>query len=477
MMLPSMLPSPLPSPIPTPVPSVTPWFLTRVYFELSAAVGVVGIVVAALFAGLFRRRLGRWPPLLRTVTAAVSIASLGIEALYSAAAASSSGQFCTNCPSEVGWTIVMLSSVTCGAILVYRLHQLRVALDTTVALGSVSIYALVTLLACLEGDLLVWLPWVETPATLALAGFPDDSSISFTTWSILLRKLPFLAFTASNAARSDTTSATDYLTLIMTGISLAISLSTKLLRQIAFSNTGLDVFVGVRGDTSRSDSFTGSESQSNSNNEKAVRLGNMGELGESLLEGGAAGCEGEGDSSNVSVFSSNASKYASKATSHTSSAARQLQTTASGTSGYVGVAASNVSSTGWLQTAASAAMGIGIIVLVVTDNVPSFTVVMEISKYLLAVVGAILGLGIVALGSRYAYSLMVGGCCKRKAVRMSFLEKLEGEIWNPNAKLLRQRNASFSKQLRWQTGGKSTWPTSCTMSSVWTQNSSCRSRK
>jgi len=195
---------------------VTPWFLTRVYFELSAAVGVVGIVVAALFAGLFRRRLGRWSPLLRTVTAAVSIASLGIEALYSAAAASSSGQFCTNCPSEVGWTIVMLSSVTCGAILVYRLHQLRVALDTTVALGSVSIYALVTLLACLEGDLLVWLPWVETPATLALAGFPDDSSISFTTWSILLRKLPFLAFTASNAARSDTTSATDYLTLIMT---------------------------------------------------------------------------------------------------------------------------------------------------------------------------------------------------------------------------------------------------------------------
>ena len=405
---------------------MTPWILTNVYFELSAAAGVVGIVVAALFAGLFRLRLGRWPPLLRTAAAAVGMASLGIEALYSAAAASTSGQFCTDCPSEAGWTIFMLSGVTCATILVYRLHQLRVALDTSVALGSISIYALVILLACLEGDLLVWLPWIETRATLALAGFPDDSSISFTTWSILLRKLPFLAFAASNAARSDAISASEYLTLIMTGISLAISLSTKLLRQIAFSNTGLDVFVGVRNDASRTDSFMSSGSQCSSSN-GAVRLGDVGDTGEPLLEGGSVGGDEEGGKRAVSDISGNASNCSGLAASQVSSTG-EVQIDAPDTSNHVGATALSVSSTGWLQTAASAAMGIGLVILVVTDEIPSFVVVLKISKYVLAVVGAILVLGIVGLGVGYACNLIVASCCNRKAVRTSFLEKLEGYL-------------------------------------------------
>jgi len=107
--------------------SSAPWFLTPVYFELSAAAGVVGVLLAALFAGLFRQRLGCRPPLLRTAAAALGITSIGIEALYSAAAASSSGQFCTDCPSEAGWTIFVLSSITCGTILanfVLRLTQM-----------------------------------------------------------------------------------------------------------------------------------------------------------------------------------------------------------------------------------------------------------------------------------------------------------------------------------------------------------------
>ena len=351
---------------------MTPWILTNVYFELSAAAGVVGIVVAALFAGLFRLRLGRWPPLLRTAAAAVSMASLGTEALCSAAAASSSGQFCADCPSEAGWTIFMLSSAVCGILLAYRLHQLRVALDTSVALGSAAAYALVMVLACLEGDLLVWLPWIETPATLALAGFPDDSSVSFTTWSILLRKLPFVAFTASNAAYSGANS-TKYLTLIMTGISLAISLSTKFLRRIAFSNTGLDVFVGVRSDASRTDSFMSSGSQSSSSssssssNGGAVRLGDIGDMGEPLLKSNSVGGDEEGSKSSMGDASSNSK-------------------------GYVGVASSQVSSTGWQQTVASAALGIGLIVLVVTGQVPSLTVIVEIGKYLFPAICAVLGL-------------------------------------------------------------------------------------
>jgi len=398
---PSISPTPLPSTLPTPAPSVTPWFLTRFYFELSAAAGLVGIVVAVLFAGLFRLRLGRWPPLLRTVAAVVSVASLGIEVLYSAAAASSSGQFCTDCPSEAGWAILMLSGITCGTILMYRLHQLRVALDTSVALGSVSIYALVTLLACLEGDLLVWLPWMETPATLALAGFPDDSSISFTTWSILLRKVPFLSFTASNAARSDAISATEYLTLIMTGFSLAVSLSTKFLRQIAFSNTGLDVFVGVRNDASRIASYASSRRNQGISRGDA-RLGDMGDMNEAFLEDITGDNEEDGKSSTRNV--------------------------SSGTSGYVGIDSSNVSSTGWLQTVGSAAMGIGIIVLVVTDKVPSLAIIVEVGKYLFFGICAILGVGIITLGAHYAYAMTIEGCCNRETIRKSVFETLKDNL-------------------------------------------------
>ena len=369
-LLPSKLPSPSPSFLPTPAPSITPWFLTWVYFELTAAAGGLGVIVAALFAGFFRLRLGRWPPLLRTTAAAVGIASLGIEVLYSAAAASSSGQFCTDCPSEAGWTIFMLSSVTCGIILVYRVYHFRFALDTSVALGSVSIYALVILLASLEGDLLVWLPWIETPATLTLAGFPDDSFISFTTWCILLHKLPFFAFTASNVARSDVISASEYLTLAIMGISLAMSLSTKYMRQVAFPNTGLlDTYVGVHNDASRAANLTspGSQSSSSSSSNGAVRLGDIGDMGEPLLKSNSVGGDEEGSKSSMGDASSNSK-------------------------GYVGVASSQVSSTGWQQTVASAALGIGLIVLVVTGQVPSLTVIVEIGKYLFPAICAVLGL-------------------------------------------------------------------------------------
>jgi len=106
----------------------------------------------------------------------------------------------------------------------------------------------------------------------------------------------------------------------------------------------------------------------------------------------------------------------------------EVQIDAPDTSNHVGATALSVSSTGWLQTAASAAMGIGLVILVVTDEIPSFVVVLKISKYVLAVVGAILVLGIVGLGVGYACNLIVASCCNRKAVRTSFLEKLEGYL-------------------------------------------------
>jgi len=359
----------VPSPAPTPAPSTAPWFLTRVYFQFSA------LVVAALLASLFRLHLGRWPPPLRTAVAAVSIASLCIDALYSAAAASPSGQFCIDCPSEVGWTIFLLSGIMSWVFLAYRLHQLRVALDTSVALGSIAAYAVVALLACLDGDLIVWLPWIETPATLALAGFPGDTSISFTTWCILLCKVPFLALAASNATRSGAISTTESLTFFMTGISLAISLSIKYLRQIAFANMGLDVFVGVRDDASMmaaSSLLRSSGSQGSSSG--SVSLGVIGDVNDAHLGESFVGSEGSSSSTN--------------------SVSRSA-------TGYVGVAPPQRSSTGRIQMAASAVMGVGLVVLIVTAQVPSFTTVVDICKYLFVAICVV---------------LFFGNCCNECAV-------------------------------------------------------------
>ena len=423
---PSMLPSPLPSSSPTPAPSVTPWFLTSIYFKLSAAAGVVGVAIAALFAGIFRQRLGRWPPLQRTAETAVAIASMGIQGLYSAAAASSSGQFCADCPSEAGWTVFVLGGITCGTILAYRLHQLRFALDTGVALGSISTYALVTLLTCLDGDLVVWLPWIETPATRALAGFPDDSSISFTTWSILLRKVPFFAFTVVNAARSDN-SATANLTLIMTGISLAMSLVAKFLLRIAHANNDLDVFVGVRSDASKNTSFLSSKSQSI--DQGAIELG---EWEENIIV-----------TPRLEDIYPQDSEEVGKNTADVSSR---------GASGYVGVAASQISTTGWFQIAASAALCIGPIALVVSGQAPSLATIVVILTYIFAAICAVLGLAIVGTGIYYAFATINEGC-RRNTIRMSLFEAKERE-WREAAEAKERdlREAADMAQKKAETG-------------------------
>ena len=301
-------------------------------------------------------------------------------------------------------------------------RQLRVALDANVAHGSISTYALVLLLTCLDGDLLVWLPWIETSATLALAGFPDDSSISFTTWSILLRKLPFLVFTATNAVHSGPLSPTEYLTLTMTGTSLAMSLSTKFLRQLAFSNTGLNVFVGVRDNASLAVNSMVSGDQGKNNG--TTHLGEFRETGRApLLESTSGVSEGQGCDANGNDR---------------------------GASGYVGVVAPQVSSTSWLQTGASAVMGIGLIVLVATNQLPSFAIVVELGMYLFAGICAVLALGIVATGLHYAYATIFGSAYSQKTVRLSLHEALKEDLETAEAKERDQCEAAEAKEREWR---------------------------
>ena len=356
----------------------------------TAYVAIGSCAVAVYFATLFRVRLGRWPPVLRAATAAVDVASAGTEVLYSAAAADPSGQFCVDCSTDTGWLILMFSFFLCGGLLAVCLHRLRLALDTRYSLGSTVAYAPVLLLAAVDSDLLVWLPWLDTDATLILTGFPDGSSIAFTTWCILLRKVPFLAFTAMNAARSGA-KVEDVLTLVLTGTSLAVSLSIKYLRRLAFSTKDLSVYVGVRGDAARSMSS-----------------------GASL---GSAGIRLEDTSAREALTNIDSEPLLLSSGSGVANSTANLEEPSSG---YVGVAALPDTESS-LQTVGAATMGLTLVALVVTGTLPSMATVLNAGKYILIVVGGIVALVLVCFAVRALYATLLG-CCQREMIRSSVLE-------------------------------------------------------
>ena len=122
-----------------------------------AAVLVFSLAMGAFLASLFRRRLGRWPPLSRTASAAVAVTSLGTALVFSCAA-SASPPFCHSCPDYSGWIILGLNFLLCGPMLVYHLRRLSLTLDTNTAYSSAALYAPVVLLAVFDGELLIWLP-------------------------------------------------------------------------------------------------------------------------------------------------------------------------------------------------------------------------------------------------------------------------------------------------------------------------------
>ena len=190
----------------------------------------VGLSTSAYLACLFRRRLGRWPPLSRTASAAMAVTSLGTELLFSSAA-SSSPQFCHSCPDNSGWVVFGLNLLLCGPMLAYRLRRLSLALDSDTTLSSAALYAPIALLAVFDGELLIWLPWIETDATRALNGFPDLTSVAFTNWSLMCRKVPFLAL-AIKFAGNDPHLAT--LVTFVTGLSLVLAFALKLLRSVGY---------------------------------------------------------------------------------------------------------------------------------------------------------------------------------------------------------------------------------------------------
>lgn len=63
-----------------------------------------------------------------------------------------------------------------------------------------------------------------------------------------------------------------------------------------------------------------------------------------------------------------------------------------------------------------------------TAKVPSFATVVETCKYLSATICVVLGLGIVAMSAKYAYTVIIEGCCSLKTVRMSLFEEHKGDL-------------------------------------------------
>ena len=406
--MPTLQPTPFPTT--TPAPTHTPWFLINgLYYKYAALAATLGLIVATALATLFRLRLGRWPPFLRAAASAVAVASVGSEVVYATAAADSSGQFCgRDCPSDAGWVIIIFSFLTCGTLLVYRLNRLRLALEVNAALGYAFAHGCVVFLAAVDGDLLVWLPWTETNATRALAGFPDGSSIAFTTWCMLLRKFPFLVWTITNVVHSDDgPSPMDVLTLSMTGTSLAMSLSTKFLRRLAFANTDLDVFVGVQRDARSSRGI-----DSSAQNLLGVPL-----LQDEKREGSGGGGGDGGAGGNDG-----------------------------GDRGFVGVEALSVSSSGSFQNMGAIVTGGVITVLVVTGSIPEYSDIMRVGEFVLAGIGGVLALFLVISACKVLYTAALG-CSQRQTIRTSIFEALQIDL-EQQQRAAEERERAFEVERR-----------------------------
>lgn len=257
------VPTPGPTMPPTPEPTPTPWYDTVDSDYLLGGAAFVGVTAAAAMAWLFKKRISRWPPLLRVATCGLSVMSVAIDALYCYAAASSP-QFCSSCPTYDAPLITFLSFVICAVLLLQQLSRLKLAIDGETTYQRASFYALVMILTAHDGSMIVWLPWTETEATKKLYGYPDFSSIEFSGWCIVLRKIPMFVIQTQNlSSESNGTWQVDYASAALSGLILLYSLAQKIVLSLATRRMQLDVvvvtrdqvashYVGSGGDGSRS---------------------------------------------------------------------------------------------------------------------------------------------------------------------------------------------------------------------------------
>jgi DNA-binding transcriptional MerR regulator len=323
------------------------------------------------------------------------------------AAASSAKQFCdSGCPDNTGWAILVGSFVLCAVLLAIRLRRLILALDGNAARDGALVYAFVFILASFDGDLIVFLPWRDTATTRAFAGFPDDTSIAFTAWGIMLRKAPFLLFTTTMAPSSSSSSNLSgtifWVTVGFSGLSLALSLAARGMRYLGKTLEGVgDVVLGRAADfvpggfeRTESDAITQPSSDAGCS---------LPDLGTPFLaqHNGSDGVQASGWGGG----------YSGGAIGGGSSRRAPPVASLGGTSGA--------------QSAIQVLLGVGLAVIVVTKNVPSTKQVEEVAEPLLIALGVLLAVAIFFFASRLAWASCFGRKFERLSTIISKDETLE----------------------------------------------------
>lgn len=123
---------------------------------------------------------------------------------------------------------------------------MRLALDRKRVVKRAGMYSPLALLTAIDGQFVVWLPWIETEATKQLDGYPDLALLAFTSVSLLCRKIPFMVVIVKLSESS--MSIIQIVSMVTTGLSILHSLVLRLLQALGFSSQHLDVIVGTAAD-------------------------------------------------------------------------------------------------------------------------------------------------------------------------------------------------------------------------------------
>jgi len=366
---------------------------------------------------------------MRMAFSALAITSLGTEFMF-AIAAGGYNQFCSYCPDNTGLVILSINLIICLPAVMYRVSKLKLALDGNATFTNSLVYSPILLLAAFDGDLIVWLPWRDTAVTQALSGFPDLTAMAFTAWSVLCRKLPFLAFTikltVDHTTHGDASVVVSAVTLTVTGFSLAISASQRLLRYLGYGISNMDVVIGKASDFNSASRRGMSKASSTSSNLLGNGLKSPLLLDDDVEEGALMT-----NSSHHLSSSNGSSPFVASSSNH---------------SGFENETTTETRFASYRQALLALVLGCGVTVMVITNSFPPIDDVFGMIKFLLIAMGFLFALVFLYVIMKVIVKSILG-ITSHEVLRSSAAKKMRDDI-ETKEKVLEEKDRHIVEQGR-----------------------------
>ena len=226
---PTPMPSPLPNPVPTFSPTVTPFYIKN-YEWLIIASGVAASPIVGFAGYTHSKRTRERPSALTLGFAVLSMANFASDVLL-----------CYSFHNAAGWAVLCLNAFVSAGLLLKLLSELQLALDEVSSVSNGSLYTLMALMCLYDGDLLALLPWIPTSFTRVTGGFPHPSAIEFSAVAVMLRKVPFLFAIMSDKTRDGTWMS--QLSFVISCASLVFGVAKKAFAIFAARRFGIGVVI------------------------------------------------------------------------------------------------------------------------------------------------------------------------------------------------------------------------------------------